>query len=132
VWLGYNNPGGSGTLNLGSSVLTIGNSLNIGRLIGGGIGTITGTFTVPTFNIQGNSLTFSPNDIVNSLNINNSTVGTVATGNVTGSVSAYDSTLNLGANMNLSGSLSASGSSIINTNGNNISASSLRFLSLHS
>jgi len=133
LYLGYEDSGGTGTLNLGSSNLTVGNVLYIG--LGGGTGTITegtGSFTAPTVGVYNNSLTLGTGDVVTNLTLNASTGTTTAAGNITGNVSVYGttattgpSTLNLGANLTLSGALDVRDNSTVNMNGNNISANSI-------
>jgi len=127
IYLG-NGSGTIGTLNLGSNTLTIGSTLTIGQ--SGGTGSIVegagGSFTAGNLYIEhGNSFTFGANDQVTNLAIYSSSSATsTATGNVTGSVDVLSgSTLNLGANLSLTRILDVENTgSVLNMNGNNISA----------
>ena len=100
--MGYGS-GTSGTLDLGSSVLTVGGSIYLGYSSGAtaAITRTTGSFsTQDLYVLNGSSLTFGANDVVsNYLQVNNAaTVTTVATGNLPNTAAVYGgSTLNLGA-----------------------------------
>jgi hypothetical protein len=118
----------SGTLDLGTNTLTVGNILTIGD---GGAGAINegadGSFTTQDLLIEsGNSYTFGTADqVTNQLVLEGtSSATTSASGNLTGTVDEYSgSTLNLGANLSLSGNLDVEQTgSVLNMNGNNISA----------
>jgi hypothetical protein len=121
-----------GTLDLGGNALTVGNSLTIG--LSGGIGAINegsgGSFTASTMNIEsGNSYTFGASDQVSTLNLSgSSTATTAATSNVTSNASVLSgSTLNLGANFDVVSNLDVENTgSVLNMNGNNISANVLQ------
>jgi filamentous hemagglutinin len=129
VYLGYNNSGGQGTLNLGNSTLTIGNSLNIGMGSGstGAVQRGTGSFTALTVNIDaGNSLTFGAGDVVGAtLTLNNGSSATTApSGNVLNSVLLLTaSTLNLGSNMFSAGGIDVRDNSTLNMNGHTLGGS---------
>ena len=131
VYLGYGS-GTSGTLDLGSSVLTVGGSIYLGYSSGAtaAITRTTGSFsTQDLYVLNGSSLTFGANDVVsNHLQVNNAaTVTTVATGNLPNTAAVYGgSTLNLGAALNLSGSLDVRDTgSTIDMNGNSIAANTI-------
>ena len=126
-----NGSGTTGTLDLGSSTLTVSDTLTIGLV--GGLGVMqrsTGSFSASTVNVESsNNFTFGSGDITGTLNAySGSNVTTASTGNVTNDVNVYSgSTLNLGANLNLgAGQLDLENNgSVLNLNGFNASAGSI-------
>ncbi|HEV3256609.1 MAG TPA: hypothetical protein VG013_07015, partial [Gemmataceae bacterium] len=130
VYLGYQNGGGSGTLDLGSSTLTIAGTLDIGG--GNGVGFLTrgtGSFTAQNLLVSnGNSLTLGTGDAVNFMSLDTGSSGTTAaTGNVTVGAQVFaGSTLTLGADMNLSGSLDVEQNSTLNMGGHAVTANTIQ------
>ena len=89
-------------------------------------GATPGSLTATNLFVGSNTLNLIAADAVSNLYLSNATVTTAATSNITANVSVdASSTLNLGANLSLSSSLDVERSSIVNMNGNNISASTI-------
>ncbi len=124
VYLGQGS-GTSGTLNLGTNTLTIGNNLYYGWSGGtAAINRTTGSFTAPNLYVgNGNSLSLGGGDAVTNLSQRGgSSLTTTATGNITGIATVDASTLTLGANLGLGTYLDVRNGGTVNAQGHAINA----------